>query len=267
MISLNNSLKEIILTNDSYRIEKTGVYNFSIPKEAKVKGYIYVDIKEIEKTSLVFNIAPFAVLDLVLIYCNNVGELNYEFNLNEKSELKLHTFDYSLKSLLSQKIVNLNGYESSSNIYEFASSKEGGLLEGDFTFNHNNNKTSCKGIFNYISMEDSKIKRNAIAVIKNRMSESVSTESIKGVLLSKSSMIESKPILIIDHDDVKASHGCAIGTIDQNEIYYLMSRGLSKEEAMIIIIKSLVNPIVKSIENEEFLDVVLPLINSSIGSV
>ena len=40
-----------------------------------------------------------------------------------------------------------------------------------------------------------------------------------------------KPELEIYADNVTASHGCTVGTLDENELFYLTSRGLSKEEA------------------------------------
>ena len=58
------------------------------------------------------------------------------------------------------------------------------------------------------------------------------------VILGEKSKINAKPILIIDCDDVHASHGCAIGTLDDNEIYYLMSRGISRKKSINLLMKS-----------------------------
>lgn len=46
----------------------------------------------------------------------------------------------------------------------------------------------------------------------------------------------AQPILEIKADDVKASHGATTGRIDEEQIYYLMTRGLSREEAQGVII-------------------------------
>ena len=53
----------------------------------------------------------------------------------------------------------------------------------------------------------------------------------KALVLSENSSFNSKPELEIYADDVKCSHGSSTGNIDQNSIFYLMSRGLSKEQA------------------------------------
>jgi len=54
----------------------------------------------------------------------------------------------------------------------------------------------------------------------------------KALVLSENSAFNSKPELEIYADDVKCSHGSTTGNIDQNSIFYLMSRGLSKEQAI-----------------------------------
>jgi len=53
----------------------------------------------------------------------------------------------------------------------------------------------------------------------------------KALVLSENSAFNSKPELEIYADDVKCSHGSTTGNIDPNSIFYLMSRGLSKEQA------------------------------------
>ena len=62
---------------------------------------------------------------------------------------------------------------------------------------------------------------------------------------------KSSPNLQIDANDVKASHGATTGRISENEIFYLMSRGLSHTEAQDIIIRGFFEEIISKIENEE----------------
>jgi len=55
------------------------------------------------------------------------------------------------------------------------------------------------------------------------------------ILLSENSSINSKPQLEIYADDVKCSHGCTIGQLDENALFYLRTRGISKKDAMAIL--------------------------------
>ena len=57
------------------------------------------------------------------------------------------------------------------------------------------------------------------------------------LILGDKARNESQPMLEIEADDVKATHGATTGRISEEEIFYLMSRGLSREEAVKIILE------------------------------
>ena len=59
------------------------------------------------------------------------------------------------------------------------------------------------------------------------------------------------PNLYIDEYDVMASHGVAMGSLNMDDLFYLMSRGLSKQEASQIVIMGFIEPILVAIDNEE----------------
>ena len=72
----------------------------------------------------------------------------------------------------------------------------------------------------------------------------------KGILLSKDAYFFSKPELKIYADDVKCSHGSTIGPIDENAIFYLRSRGISKNAAIKMLVSSFINEELNSIVND-----------------
>lgn len=76
------------------------------------------------------------------------------------------------------------------------------------------------------------------------------------LVVGKNTKNSSEPILEIEADDVKASHGATTGAIDPNEVYYLTSRGLSVQEARDLIVQgffeSLLSEIVDSKVQDEF---------------
>ena len=78
----------------------------------------------------------------------------------------------------------------------------------------------------------------------------------KGILLSDNSSYFSKPELKIYADDVKCSHGSTIGPIDENAIFYLRSRGMSKIAATKILISSFINEELSSIDNEQMFEII-----------
>lgn len=70
-------------------------------------------------------------------------------------------------------------------------------------------------------------------------------QKTKGIIVDTYSNIEADPALIIDENDVLASHGASIGAIDPEILYYLMSRGLTKDDAEKLVIEAYVSPYFK----------------------
>jgi hypothetical protein len=60
----------------------------------------------------------------------------------------------------------------------------------------------------------------------------------RAVLLSDNAKVKATPELEIYADDVKCSHGSAVGSLDENLLFYLMSRGIGAEEGKRILLKS-----------------------------
>ena len=73
----------------------------------------------------------------------------------------------------------------------------------------------------------------------------------KAILLNEESEFNSKPELEIYADDVKCSHGSTSGSLDEDAIFYLMSRGLNKNEAKKLLIKGFLTDAIETITNNE----------------
>ncbi|MDR1026078.1 MAG: Fe-S cluster assembly protein SufD [Lactobacillus sp.] len=82
----------------------------------------------------------------------------------------------------------------------------------------------------------------------------VKTEGIqqhRALLLSDTAEIDCKPELEIFADDVKCSHGAASGELDEDALFYMESRGISREEAKQILIDAYLDEVVEKVENPE----------------
>ena len=71
----------------------------------------------------------------------------------------------------------------------------------------------------------------------------------KALLLTDDAEFDSKPELEIYADDVKCSHGSTSGSIDEDSMYYLMTRGLNRKESTKLLVKGFLNDIVEYIKN------------------
>ena len=72
----------------------------------------------------------------------------------------------------------------------------------------------------------------------------------RALLLNENVEFNAKPELEIYADDVKCSHGSTSGNIDENSIFYLMSRGLSYSDSKKLLINGFLNEVIEKITNE-----------------
>ena len=71
----------------------------------------------------------------------------------------------------------------------------------------------------------------------------------KALLLDDNAEFNSKPELEIYADDVKCSHGSTSGSIDENSLYYLMSRGINRKDSIKLLIKGFLNDVIELIKS------------------
>ena len=69
-------------------------------------------------------------------------------------------------------------------------------------------------------------------------------------MLSGQATLHTKPQLEIWADDVKCSHGATTGQLNEEQLFYLMSRGLSEAEASAMIVTGFIEPLVKELPME-----------------
>jgi len=80
--------------------------------------------------------------------------------------------------------------------------------------------------------------------------DSVTSVSCEGLLLDKKSVSKTFPSMEIKENKVLANHEAKIGSIDQEQLFYLKSRGLNEEESIKLIIAGYIEPIVKKLPLE-----------------
>ena len=85
------------------------------------------------------------------------------------------------------------------------------------------------------------------------------------ILLSRNASIDTKPQLEIFADDVKCSHGCTVGQLDEEAMFYLQSRGIPKKEAKALLLFAFCADVLESIEIPELKTRITKLIASKLG--
>lgn len=76
-------------------------------------------------------------------------------------------------------------------------------------------------------------------------------QSNKNIILNDAASVNTKPQLEIWADDVKCSHGCTVGQLDNEQIFYLRSRGMSEDSAKAMLLIAFVNDILENIKLQD----------------
>ena len=92
-------------------------------------------------------------------------------------------------------------------------------------------------------------------------------QSNNNILLSDNASVNSKPQLEIYADDVKCSHGCTVGRLDEEALFYLRARGISKEHAQAMLLQAFASNIVEQIKIEPLREYAEELIKARLSEV
>ncbi|RNB86632.1 Fe-S cluster assembly protein SufD [Brevibacillus nitrificans] len=92
---------------------------------------------------------------------------------------------------------------------------------------------------------------NGITKIEKGAEKANGVQAENILMLSEKSRGDANPILLIDEDDVKAGHAASVGRFSEESLYYLMSRGITRQNAERLIILGFLDPVVAEIPVEE----------------
>ena len=102
-----------------------------------------------------------------------------------------------------------------------------------------------------IVKEDGDYRMEACGKIIKGAHDSASHQTTRVLTLSKKHQSSVIPLLLIDENDVKASHATTLGQPDENQLYYLQTRGLTREQALGLLSIGYIMPIADIFEDEE----------------
>lgn len=108
---------------------------------------------------------------------------------------------------------------------------------------------------------------NGKVYVKQDAQRTRAYQSNANILLGDDAKVYTKPELEIYADDVKCSHGCTIGRLDEKGLFYLRSRGVSEAEARKLMAHAFITEVVERIQNEEWKAVLTSLIDAKLATL
>ena len=113
-------------------------------------------------------------------------------------------------------------------------------------FPHCNSRQLFKGIAGGVSKVDFYGK----IIVAQDAQRTEAYQENHNILLSDGAKVDTKPQLEIYADDVKCSHGATIGRLNEEEQFYMRSRGITLEDAKVLQMISFIAPVLENIQDE-----------------
>lgn len=152
------------------------------------------------------------------------GNLKSYFFTLENAQKHKNQIDYQLLG------------ESNLEHYALSNIQKGQLQDDSINVIHAPNSHSK---INYQSLNKGKVVSQVNSLV-NKESIGCSTEqNLKHIMLEKTAITNSKPNLMISNNDIVASHGNSIGSFNNDDLFYLGQRGLTKEQAYLVLASSI----------------------------
>ena len=225
----NSSIKIINLSDDnSEKNFINNLFNFNLGKNAILKNY------KIDK--------------------KNNTNIKYDYSsIIQKENSISETFIFSSGSdyIKNEVSCNLEGQYSSAFINGIHLLSKNKHHEIRTNTNHLYENTKSYQLIKSVIDDSSKSVYQGKIYVDSKAQKTDGYQLSKAVLLNEQAEFNAKPELEIYADDVKCSHGSASGSLDEDSIFYLMSRGLDQKTAKELLINGFLLDVVEKITDEE----------------
>ena len=256
--SVNELLQIISIREDESNPSIEFTNSFELEERAEVKVLLCshtLELREFETNEHIdIKLAKNSILDLVVMQNeHNLSKHNSKFNitLEEGAILKLN-------------MVTLHGGEISNTIElsldgKHAEAVLNGLYLADgkqkittlVNINHNVPECMSSQLFKGILDGNSVAKFNGLIYVAPDAQKTEAYQANNNLVTCNTAKVYTQPHLEIYADDVKCSHGATIGSLKDDELYYMRSRGIAVEEAKILQKQAFAYATLESISNTE----------------
>ncbi len=183
---------------------------------------------------------------------NNEGN-HIEFNhkqLVQKNSSRVHAHTFTLGGKLVRNNLNLilDGSNCDSYMNGVYLLKGDSICDNHTIADHTQPHSQSNELYKGALEGKSKAVFNGRIYVRPQAQKTNAFQSNRNILLSEDSTIHTKPQLEIWADDVKCSHGCTSGQLDEEALFYLRTRGLGKDTAKAMLLYAFIGEVIDRIK-------------------
>ena len=139
------------------------------------------------------------------------------------------------------------------------------LVDNHTLVNHRYPNCESHELYKGIYADSSTGVFNGKVIVEKEAQKTNAFQQNNNILIDDNASVNAKPQLEIFADDVKCSHGCTIGQLDDNAMFYMQSRGIPKKEANALLLYAFANDTLEKIKIPELKTRITKLIAAKLG--
>jgi Fe-S cluster assembly protein SufD len=196
---------------------------------------------------------------------DSVNIHNSNIYQSANSRVNAYTFSLSGKDLRNNLNILLNEEDCESHLYGLYYILKDDHIDNHTTVDHRKPHCYSNEYYKGIIDDNGVGTFNGKIYVRPHAQKTNAFQSNKNLVLTDTDTINTKPQLEIWADDVKCSHGATTGQIDEEQMFYLRSRGLGKESAMALLLHAFAFDIIDRVELEHLRKYIGSKINYRLG--
>lgn len=179
------------------------------------------------------------------------GASSVQVELADTAELEAVAVEAGSTKYVAKMEVNLAGNESKANVYVLYFGHGASQLDMNYVLVQQGRSTEANlHVYGALLGEANKIFRGTLD-FRHGSKGSKGYEKEEVVVLSSKVRNRSVPLMLSAEDAVEGHHAVSIGKMDENKLFYLMSRGLDMQEARRLVVEAAFNPVLDRIEEKD----------------
>ncbi len=189
------------------------------------------------------------------------------YGIQEKDS-RLYTNTFSFKSGLTRNnlSLSLNAENCETHMHGLYHLNQTSHVDNDTSVDHKEPNSFSNELYKGIIDEKARAVFNGKIYVRPQAQKTNAFQSNNNIVLSDDAKVNTKPQLEIWADDVKCSHGCTTGQLDEEAIFYLRSRGISKQNAKALMLYAFASETLQEVKDDLVREEVDNLILNKLGS-
>jgi len=183
----------------------------------------------------------------------------------QQSVASVNTFSFGGNLTRNNLEFYQEGEHITSNLNGITIIEEKQLVDNHTLVNHKFPNCESHELYKGIYFDTSTGVFNGKVIVEKEAQKTNAFQQNDTILIDDKASINAKPQLEIFADDVKCSHGCTIGQLDEDALFYLRSRGIPKKEANALLLYAFANDALQKIKIPELKTRITKIISSKLG--